>query len=44
VVSIGGDVLVVSDAVVASKPEMNADSTAATEGRHFVVVDERATE
>jgi uncharacterized protein YrrD len=44
VVSIGGDVLVVSDAVVASKPEMNADSTAATEGRHFVVVDERAAE
>jgi uncharacterized protein YrrD len=42
VVSIGVDVLVLSDAVLV--PDGNAEAGAATEGRHFVVVDERAAE
>jgi sporulation protein YlmC with PRC-barrel domain len=41
VVSIGIDVLVVTDAVCAPEPASDAGSPAADAGRHFVVVDER---
>lgn len=41
VVSIGSDVLVVTDAVCAPAPASDAGSPAADAGRHFVVIDER---
>lgn len=44
VVSVGLDVLVVSDAVCETEANPGDSSTSAAGGRHFVVVDERETE